>query len=184
MKELLKIFLALFFICLITFSTINVFAADTVILNQTNSTNSTNTTKTITKNAVVQPMVATGITVTPTTINLGTLPADGKEYTFTSAANVTVTAWALLVDDGNVTVRASGNFVNSADTSKTIPLTNFKYGCQGYVDKTSFTTSDSLVANYDVILYSRITYHMDYYLTIPTGTDPGTYTTTIYYMAT
>ena len=189
MKELLKIFFALFFICLMTFSTINVFAEDSDISNQTNSTNSTNstnTTKTVTKNAVVQPMsTSVSVTVTPSSINLGTLMADGLENTYTGAAAVRVRAYSLF-GSGTLTVRAAGDFTKGTDISKTIALSNFKYNCSGYVDKTPFTTTDTEIDTYFSWILGSYdnTYTMNYYITIPTGTDPGIYNTTIYYMAT
>ncbi len=182
MKELLKIFSVLFFISLITFSGMNVFAEDLASSNHMNDTNITNTTNgtntTVTSNAIVQPMTATGLTVTPTSINLGVWPSDGIEHTYTSVTNVTVTAWGLT---GNLTVRASGDFISGTNR---IPLNNFKYDCPGYINsKTSFTTVDSIIDDYTYLIYYHTTYTMDYYLTIPIGTTPGTYSTNITYAA-
>ncbi len=191
MKELLKILSILIFISIITFSTINVFAEDSDNSNQINNTNSTNTenetNKTVTSNAVVQPMsFSASINITPQSpsiLNLGTWPADGAEHTYIGATNVTVNAsWIL---NGNLTVRAADDFTRGTDTSRTIALSNFKYDCPGYVNsKTSFTTTNSLIDDYSWNWNWYHTYTMNYYITIPVGTDPGTYNTTIYYTAT
>ena len=189
MKELLKIFFALFFICLITFSTINVFAADTVISNQTNSTNSTNTTKIVTKNAVVQPMsLSVSVSVTPESVDFGNLTANGGENTYANAAIVQVRAFNFIFGGGGtLSVRADSAFTMINDNSKTIALNNFKYDCPTVsLGKTAFTTTDSEIAQYSppFIGTVRKTYYLNYYLTIPYGTDPGNYTTTVYYTAT
>lgn len=184
MKELLKIFLVLFFISMITFSSISVFAEDSGISNQTNNTNSTKNT-TITNNAIIQPMsISVSIDVNPSSINLGTLPADGVERTYNGATTARVQALGL---SGYLYIRAVGDFTMGADTSRRIPLNNFQYSCpEVSADKTSVTTADpgSVIHRYTYFLGYDHTYYMNYYLTIPTGTDPGTYNTTIIYTAT
>lgn len=190
MKELLKIFFVLFFISLLTFSTIGVFAEDSNssnLINDTNSTNSTNSTNTtVTKNAVVQPMsISTSITVTPSSVNFGSLPADGLEYTYAGVTTVQVSATGLwILTPGNVTVRAGNDFTRGTDTSRIISLNNFKYDCSGdsVVAKTSFTKDDVAIDQFYPIS-NQYAYTLHYYLTIPKGTDPGVYNTTITYTA-
>ncbi len=186
MKELFKIFFVLFFISLITFSTISVFAEDLNNSNQTNVINSTNNNssgnKTVTKNAIVQPMsIWVSVTETPSTINFGSLVADGVEHTYINATNVTVSAVGITAD---LYVSASDDFKSG---SNSIPLSNFKYTSldSSYTTtKKSFTTSNELVGTYAYLLVGSKTYHMNYFLTIPEGTEPGTYTTKITYTAT
>jgi hypothetical protein len=189
MKDLLKIFLVLFFISLLTFSSISVFAEDLNISNQTNDTNATNSTTNGTKNVasdgIIQPMsLTTSISVTPQNINLGTWPADGTEHTITNAATVQVNASNFIFGgDGQLRVRASGDFASGTNT---IPLSNFKFDCPGNITKTTFTTSDIVIDDYSPPFIGTIrnTYHINYYITVPPGTYPGTYSTTIIYTAT
>lgn len=194
MKELLKIFLVLFFISLITFSTLSVFAEDSDTSNQTNDTNETNKTneinKTVANDAVIQPMASTSVSIniTPQSVNLGTWPADGAEHTYSGITTVQVHAtgwWGFFNTSGDLTVRAKGDFTRGTDISKTISLSNFKYDCPNYVSKTPFTTTDSEIDQYAAGWGGNTyIYTINYYLTIPTGTDPGTYNTTIIYTAT
>ena len=190
MKELLKIFFVLFFISLMTFSTINVFAEDSNssnLINDTSSTNSTNSTNTtVTKNAIVQPMsVSTSISVTPSSINFGSLPADGLENNYSGVTTVEVTAFQFL-SSGNLTVKAN-DFTRGTDTSRTILVSNLKYDCSGdaAITKRSFTNNEALVDTYSWAILKEYdcTYTLHYYLTIPVGTTPGNYNTTIVYTA-
>jgi hypothetical protein len=186
MKEMLKIVVILLFLSLITFSSISVFAENAYNSNQTNSTNDTNVTNkttnaTVTNNAVIQPMsLYVSLTISPsTTVNFGTLTADGTEHTFTGATTAHVTSW---LGNGGLYVRSSGNLISSTNS---IPLINLKYDCPGYASKTQFSTTDSLIDQYNSGLFGYdYTYTMNYYLTVPTGTYPGTYNTTIIYTAT
>lgn len=186
MKELLKIFFVLFFISLITFSTISVFAEDLNNSNQTNVTNSTNSTnKTVTKNAIVQPMsVLISLDVSPDTINFGGLPADGREYPYSGVTTVDVSATEILWDTGSLTVKAN-DFTRGTDTTRTILVNNLKYDCSGDVslNKRSFTKNDVTIDTYPGALWRTYqgTYNLHYYLTVPVGTDPGNYNTTIFY---
>lgn len=151
--------------------------------NDTNSTNSTNNTKSnASVKAPIQPMsVTVTVTANPTSLNFGAVNADGLEHTFTGATTVRVQALGL---SGDLYVRASGDFINSANASQKIPLTNFKYDCPGYAAKKPFTTNNELIHHYTYFLIYDTTYTMNYYLTIPTYTDPGVYSTTVIYTAT
>jgi hypothetical protein len=184
MKEFLKIFSVLFLISSLAFGSISVFAENTSVPDTINNTNDTNNTNEIvTDNAVIQPMsISVSLTVTPTTINLGNLAADGQEHIYTGATTARVEAIGL---SGYLYVRATGDFTRGTDTSRTISLNNFKYDCpEVSVGKTQFMTTDQTIHRYTYFLGYDHTYDMNYYLTIPTGTDPGTYNTTIIYTAT
>ena len=186
MKEVYNMFVVLLILSVITISVISVSADDLNSSNSTdNSTNSTNVTKNLTKNAGIQPMsLSTSISVTPKTADFGNLTADGTEHNITNAATVQVNATNFIWGGGGtLSVRASGDFINGTNS---IPLSNFKYECPGNVSKTSFTTDDSPIDQYapPFIGTIRNTYHINYYLTVPTNTYPGTYSTTIIYTAT
>lgn len=189
MKELLKIFSVLFFISMITFSTIGAFAEDSGISNQTNDTNNTNKTNQTRSNTSVdgsiQPMsVWVELTVNPIpSVNLGTLAADGVEHTYTNVTSVRVRSW---LGNGELRVRATGDFININNASQTIPLNNFQYDCPGYVTKRSFTTTNYVIDQYNAGLLNIYdeTYYMNYYLRVPPPTNSGTYNTTIIYTAT
>ena len=151
--------------------------------NVTNSTNSTNVTKSVTNNAVIQPMsVFISLDVSPTAVTVTNLMADGTERSIgTTTAHVQ--SW---LGSGNLYVSSSGDFISSTDN---IPLSNFKFECTNsnpVVNKRSFTTSDYSISRYSSGLLTPYdyTYNINYYLTVPVGTAPGTYTTTITYTAT
>ena len=196
MKELLKVFFVLFFISLVTFSTISVFAEDSSNfdqlngVNNTNSTNSTNSTnKTVTGNAIIQPMsLLVSVTVTPGNVDFGHLVAGGSEGTITNAATVQVRATNIIFGGGGeLSIRSGGAFTRGTDTSNVIALNNFKYECPTVsLNKTAFTTTNSEIDQYSAPFIGTVrkTYYMNYYLTVPAGTTPGNYNTTIYYTAT
>lgn len=198
MEEKYNILFAALIIAFISVSILCVYADDSNSSNSTNnSTNSTNVTKKVTKGAIVQPMStsSTSIQVTPQEVNMGPWNADGTQHIISNAATVKVHAEAgwFSRKDGYLYVRASGNFVSSTNPSSTISLGNFQYRCPGYVDTmTTFSTTDYPIYHYYPDIYfpllglygSDYTFNMNYYLTIPVGTEPGIYSTTIIYTAT
>jgi hypothetical protein len=150
--------------------------------NITNSTDSTNQTIDASVDAPVRPMsVWVSLTVTPTSVNLGSVDADGVERTFTGVTTARIRALGF---SGNLFVRASDNFINSANSSQIIPLNNFQFDCPGYVTKRPFTTTNQLIHEYNYFLIYDVNYTMNYYLTVPRYTDPGVYSTTVIYTAT
>ncbi|OEC87099.1 MULTISPECIES: hypothetical protein [Methanobacterium] len=181
MKESYNILFAVFSIIFIVASIFSVYADSSNSSNSTNTTNTTNVTRNLTGNAVVQPMsIWVSVSETPTTINFGSLNADGTEHTYTSATNVTVSAIGL---SASLYTSVGGNFVSSSDT---IPVSNFKYSCSDAspaISKTSFTTTPTLVDTFSYFLVNTKTYRMNYYLTVPVNTQPGTYSTTVIYTA-
>ena len=182
MKERYNILFAVFSIVFIITSIFSVYADSSNSSNATNITNTTNVTKNVTKSAVVKPMSIgdVSIVVTPQNIDLGPLAADGSEHAYSGATNVTVNT--SLIVSGTFSVRATGNFISG---SNTIPLNNFKYTCPGDINvETPFTTSNQLIDDYSWNWEWNHKYIMNYYLTIPINTNPGTYSTTIIYTAT
>ncbi len=178
MKERYNIIFMAFIIVFITVNILSVYADSSNSSNSTNGTNSTN----VTKSAVVKPMSIgdVSIVVTPQNIDFGPLAADGSEHAYSGATNVTVNT--SLIISGTFSVRATGNFISG---SNTIPLTNFKYTCPGSINvETPFTTSNQLIDDYSWNWEWNHKYIMNYYLTIPINTNPGTYSTTIIYTAT
>lgn len=173
-----KIIFSSVFIILIIISMVHVFADDSIPLNDSNNLSSKN----ISGNGKVQPMsiIIFSFSASPNSLNLGTLYPDNVEMSFPSVTSVSILSFG----STDLYVRASGNFISTTNSSNTINLSNFKY--DGFknsaLSKSSFTTSDVLVKSWDGIIISD-TVPVNYYLTIPTGTDPGTYTVTIYYTA-
>jgi hypothetical protein len=167
--ELVLIFLVLCFI-VVSVNTIN--SQDPI--NQTNNTtNSSNASSSIS----VQPLAAISITVTPNSLNLGTVLADNIERSYLSSTNVTVFG----TGTGNLYVRAGGDFTQTGNVTNTISLANFKYDGFGNAGlaKTQLTTTNSLVNTFNIIYYNTVP--VNYYLTVPYGTAPGNYNTTIIY---
>lgn len=143
-------------------------------VNQTNNT--TNVTNTSTEIGV-QPLAAISISINPTSLNLGTVLADNIERSFVSSTNVTVFG----TGTGNLYVRAGADFTQTGNATNIISLANFKYNGFGNagLPKTSLTTTNALVNTFNTIYYSTVP--VNYYLTVPCGTSPGTYNTTIIY---
>lgn len=114
------------------------------------------------------------------TITLGSYDADGLTTTFTGGAT-----GEQLFTYSNVPIdvytKASGNFANGTNS---IALSNFQY--TGNVSgQTAFTLSyvkafsnwaKAPVGSYNVA-------PINLYLTVPFGTDPGNYSTTVYFSA-
>ena len=103
--------------------------------------------------------------------------ADNIQRSFPSSVNVTVFG----TGTGNLYVRAGGDFSQTGNATNTISLANFKYDGFGNtgLPVTPLTTTNSLVNTFNIIYYSTVP--VNYYLTVPCGTSPGTYNTTIIY---
>ena len=171
-----------------------------------NDTNATNTSQNITMDSSAVTAMAdptpssTGwsqevsLQVTPS-MNLSNVIADGSEYTYPSATQVNASAseityiWDSNNDKLNLYVKSSGDLTSSSDD---IPLSNLKYN--GFSNsKTSFTTDYVKIESWAfspswvfLLRYNWTasgTVNGNYYLTVPTGVSPGTYQTTVYYLA-
>ncbi len=176
-QDIKRIVFAVSLMTLILVSVLTVFADN-------NTTNNTTGPSLNNSNVTVEPMSArASVTVSPSTVNLGTVMPDGSLHSYPGIATVTVTDWGLIFDT-DLYVRASGAFVNTADPSSTIPLSNFQYDNPTTGSRTSFTTSNELVKTWTSFLIMQRTVSMNYYLTVPTFTTNGTYTTTIMYSVT
>ncbi len=170
-RDIKRIVFTISLVALILVSFLTVFADN----------NSSNLSLNNSTNRSVQPMSArASVTVSPSTVNLGTLMPDGTEHSYPGVTTVSVTDWGFIFDT-NLYVRASGAFVNTADPSSTIPLSNFKYDNPDTGSKTSFTTSSTLIRTWTSFLILNDDVSLNYYLTIPTFTTNGSYTTTITY---
>lgn len=142
-----------------------------------------NTTLNDSSNISVEPMSANaGVTVTPSTVNLGNVIPDGTEHSFPNVATVTVTDNRNRRYTTNLNVMASGNFVNTQTPSNIIPLANFKYENPYTATKTPFTTTSTLIDTWTTNRGNlRQTVNMNCYLTVPMYTSSGTYRVTITY---
>jgi len=83
---------------------------------------------------------------------------------------------------------ASGDLISINNSSNTIPLSNLKYSIKYEspygpieVPKRSFTTSYYMIWTYTGRV--SVVIPVNYYITVPLYTDPGTYTVTITYVA-
>jgi len=148
--------------------------------NETANNSSVNNTP-APRGGAVQPLsLWSSIRVEPSTVSLGTVPPDGIEQSYPDAVTATVTYFIARGD--TLSVRASGNLVNTADSSLTIPLSNLKFSTPG-LSKRSFTTSNQVIMTYSGLGGSS-SVPLSLYITVPPYTDPGTYSTTLIYTST
>lgn len=183
-------FLILLTVSILIFSTFfSLGSVSSVNSTDQNITNQTNVSMATQAQANgISPQVS--ISLTPTTLDLGTRIADGLDYSYLNRTQINVTGsdWDILVvnENLNLYVRSEGPFVNG---SNNILLNNFRYDgfSNSSLPKTAFTTSNSKVKSWHLygFLYDSVsdTVYSNYYLTVPLGTSPGTYTTTVYYTA-
>lgn len=129
----------------------------------------------------VQPLsLVSSIDVEPSTISLGTVYPDGIERSYPDAVTVTVTYFLAFRD--TLSVMATGNLINTADSSLMIPLTNLKFSTPG-ISKRPFTTSNQNIMTYSGLIGSS-SVSLSLYITVPPYTDAGTYQTTLIYTST
>jgi hypothetical protein len=181
---------------------------DINVTNTTNSTNTTSKTSSLVTLAAAAPSSSsyTSLTVTPSSVDLGSVLADNSETFYPSQTTIEVCAGDFVSFNRlNLYVKSAGDLDSGSDT---IPINNLKYDGFGSssLQKTSFYTNYNLVtywnaqnfkyrnyrvyyvaSDYDIygntIYLSPITTAANYYLTVPFGTSPGTYQTTIEYIA-
>ena len=112
-------------------------------------------------------------------IILGNLAADNAQVTVNGEVIRTRSNVAI-----DVTTRTSGALSDSSTPANTIALTNFLY--DGDSANQQFTTGNTAVFT-NWVKAPKATGYADKTLplkiTIPYGTDPGTYTTTVYFTA-
>lgn len=161
-------------------------ANDTNITN--NSSNKTNDTASVGPMAVGwDPQVSISVT---SSINFGSQLPDGLESPYPSVTQVNVEASdrnLLATETLNLYVRASGDL--SSGNNK-IPLNNLKYDgfSNSSLPKTSFTTTNTRIQSWPLerfLIWYSLSKSVtgNYYLTVPMGTNQGTYNTTIFYTA-
>ena len=187
MRESYNIFCITLILTILIVSIFSVYADDSNSSDSTGNNTTNNTKANITNNAVIQPMsISPSVSINTTSVDLGNLDANGIEHTYSGITTVHVTAYALLIGSGDLYVRSTGDFTNGADTSKTIPLNNFQYSCPTVSSgKKSFTTTSTSIYHYTILGFTYDQdFIMNYYLTIPSGTDAGKYNTTIIYTVT
>lgn len=149
-------------------------------VNETGNNSSVNNTSTP-RGGVVQPLsLGSSVTVEPSTISLGTVPPDGIERSYPNA--VTATVDYILAFGDTLSVRASDDLVNTANSSLKIPLSNFKFSTPG-LSPTPFTKSNQEIMKYSGLWGSR-SVQLSLYIKVPPYTDPGTYSTTLIYTST
>lgn len=192
--------LILFIVLIIGFGTFFGFVGTSSSANDTtNTTNATNSINVMAEASTpsdptssasgINPSVSLSVT---SPVDLDNVTADGSEYPYPSITQVSASAsetgiLAPITDNLNLFVKASGDLTSSLDT---IPLSNFQY--DGFSNsKTFFTTGYVKIESwrFSSSLDSWPTWtasgsvNGNYYLTVPTGSAAGTYTTTVYYLA-
>lgn len=161
-------------------------ANDTNITN--NSSNKTNDTVSVGPMAVGwDPQVSISVT---SSINFGSQLPDGLESPYPSVTQVNVEASdrnLLATETLHLYVRASGDLSNG---NQKIPLNNLKYDgfSNSSLPKTSFTTTNTRIQSWPLerfLIWYSLSKSVtgNYYLTVPMGTNQGTYNTTIFYTA-
>lgn len=146
-------------------------------VNTSNNSNLTNQTKTMAglDNPSAQKNSVSILIKTPN-VDLGTRIPDGSEKAYPNAVSLDLSSDA----DSDLSVMCDGNLTSADNTSNTISLNNFKY--DGFnnasLSKRAFTTTYSHVKSWN----GNITVPVNLYLIVPFGTQPGTYSSTIYYM--
>ncbi|MDI6702416.1 hypothetical protein [Methanothermobacter wolfeii] len=148
---------------------------------ENDTVNNTTGLKNASKGPTVQPLsFAVLVTAEPSTVTLGTVYPDGVERSYTNIVNVRVLYFLSFRD--TLSVRASGDMINTANSSQNIPISNLKFSTSS-VSKRSFTTSNYVIETYSGFGGS-IDVPMSLYITVPPYTDPGTYSVTLIYTAT
>lgn len=114
------------------------------------------------------------------TINLGSLEADGLQKSWNGGINgEQILSYSNVKID--VYTRASGNLTSG---NSSIPLNKFLYRGGNISTPTSFETNyTQIIDGWSKAQGSPNVAPINLYLTVPYGTEPGTYTTTIYFMA-
>jgi hypothetical protein len=191
-KNLQNTFLLLLIVSIVVFSTfLSLNDASSTNITDQNVTNQTVAETSTASQAQAQPngwFPEVSISLNNTNLNLGERIADDSEWPYLAQTSVTVSGSEYLssTDILNLYVR-SGDF---SDGSNSIALKNFKYDgfSSSSLSKTTFTTTDTLVRSWDLQsgpfgLYWSVSdiVPANYYLTVPWGTTPGTYRTTVYY---
>lgn len=202
MKNLQNTFLLLLIVSIVVFSTfLSLNDASSVNITDQNVTNQTVAETSTASQAQAQAQAqsngwdqSVSISLNNTNLNLGERIADDSEWPYLAQTSVSVSGdentWLFTnpTDTLNLYVRSedfSGGY-------NSIPLINFKYDgfLSSSLSKTTFTTTDTLVRSWDLQYQSGIvfwkwgvsdTVPANYYLTVPWGTTPGNYRTTVYY---
>lgn len=202
MKNLQNTFLLLLIVSIVVFSTfLSLNDASSANITDQNVTNQTVAETSTASQAQAQAQAqsngwsqSVSISLNNTNLNLGERIADDSEWPYLAQTGVSVSGdedtWLFTdpTDTLNLYVRSE----DFSDGYNSIPLTNFKYDgfSSSSLSKTTFTTTDTLVRSWDLQYQSGIvfwkwgvsdTVPANYYLTVPWGTTPGTYRTTVYY---
>ncbi len=116
------------------------------------------------------------VTINPTTVNFGNVTPDGSSYYAQNSISVKSS------NNVDLYVKVSGSFNSSGNT---ISLQSFRYQFNNSGSYMPFDTSSSLLtANlYKPSQGGHDTFPISYMLTVPTGTNFGSYTTIIIYTA-
>mgnify|MGYP000966051949 CR=1 FL=1 len=193
MKNLQNTFLILLIVSIVVFSTfLSLNDASSANITDQNVTNQTVAETSTASQAQAQSngfLPAVSISLNNTNLNLGERIADDSEWPYLAQTSVTVSGneWVFGSPDNLDLYVRSGDF---SDGSNSIALKNFKYDgfSSSSLSKTTFTTTDTLVRSWNLQsgllgVYWSVsdTVPANYYLTVPWGTSPGTYRTTVYY---
>ncbi len=147
-------------------------------LNTSNSTNLTNQTKPLAQSADEsdQNDTVSILIKTPSNIDLGNRIPNGEKKAYPGAASLELSS----NEEADLMVMCQGELTATDNPSNTISLENFEYDGFGNASLSpkAFTTTYTHVRSWN----GTVTVPVNLYLTIPIGTKPGTYQTTICYM--
>jgi hypothetical protein len=165
----------IFFVFTILSSLFFVTAQDINSSNITNQINKSTNLKS-TNNTTLEKDSVSILIKSPSDVDLGTRIPDGSEKAYINAVSLDLSADV----DSDLSVKCDGDLSATDNPSNTISLNYFEY--DGFdnasLSKRPFTTSYSHVKSWQ----GNITVPINLYLTVPIGTKPGTYSTTIYYL--
>lgn len=153
--------------------------------NTTENTTAENVTiKNTGNNALIQPMATeASITINPTYLDLGTVEPDGIERSYYEVTFLTASQRGQL----RLYVYSESDSLMSTDNQE-IPVSNLKYSINYnspygpiVVAKRSFTTTPYLFWQRNG--NTEVEIPINYHITVPPFTDPGTYSIRIMYQA-
>jgi hypothetical protein len=147
-------------------------------LNTSNSSNITDVTKPLTQSANESDQNGTVsiLIKTPSNIDLGSRIPNGEKKAYPDAASLELSS----DKEADLMVMCPGDLTATNNSSNIISLDNLEYDGFGNTSLShkAFTTTYTHVRSWN----GTITVPVNLYLTVPIGTKPGTYQTTIYYV--
>jgi hypothetical protein len=167
---------------LLTIILLTIFSCSFIVsaqeLNTSNSSNITNVSKPVAQssNGSDQNDTVSILIKTPSNIDLGSRISNGEKKAYPDSASLELSS----NKESDLMVMCQGDLTATDNSSNTISLDNLEYDGFGNssLSHKAFTTTYTHVRSWN----GTITVPVNLYLTVPIGTKPGTYQTTIYYV--